>query len=818
MPRKARLRIIGIEVVQSLQNPRNEISLLQGRPTYFRIYLKKTGGPEIDRVDGEVELKINQNSQTRTICLESQAPLENFDNRDLLRQRLHWNQSLNFHIDEKFFEDAGFNDQSDIKITVKVKCLNCWFGQIRVGSNITNAGSKKQLNFQTPTELRCQIVGYRYTDRENIEVHSPTAGDYRAIKEFIRSAFPISNLIFNHRTIDAPRKFNRLRKISKRSDRSEERVDFIYSLLFQHLLAIRNQDLSQSISPEPCLPSAKIKRKTPAQNSNANTLYLGLISDPTGRFGGAAMNTPQYATPHIVAFAETEAEGILAAHELGHLMGRLHPGIPNKKIHGKFIGQSDQYSDPNNKCKSCVDGPTGTPSGTNGHLCTNEYGYISADQEDAERILLGLDTRASKHAPSVLHHNENFDLMTYLFPQWLSGHTYEGMLCRMREIQILPVSARTHKWVIIGGYNFVERTGIINFVLPSAINTSLGNPKDTYTEPTASNIGITIELKVEWLDCEISYIPVDFKDPKIADSNPDIGVFQETLESKMPNPPKRITLLINCIPIDVYDLTSDAPPVLGNSSNHSISKKNNLGTSDFTESITRGSFEFDDCDRIFIKYSVDNGEFYFLFNWGARPDRCGAKKVVRSSLDSITYFEELLNSIDNLSNPITTTIQFKRNKKPLAVDPIFCTNRNYKWETISTTNRIQEKLWISPEFCARLSSNGRDETLPDNEELFVEKVDIHNFDTTFNDLCFQFRVFVTVAGINYLVYDTTGDSNCVNILDKCIRIEALGSLGPQKLNFFKDIESGEHTEPRQYYRPTVYESNSSQCGDNGDNK
>ena len=102
--------------------------------------------------------------------------------------------------------------------------------------------------FQAPSVLRIRLVGYRYSDFEQLIEEIPRESDFRTIKEFIQNAFPVSELKWSHVTIEAPREFRKLRNTTSRDQRVLENIDLVYSLMFQHLMAVRNQDISQNIA------------------------------------------------------------------------------------------------------------------------------------------------------------------------------------------------------------------------------------------------------------------------------------------------------------------------------------------------------------------------------------------------------------------------------------------------------------------------------------------------------------------------------------------------------------------------------------------
>ena len=228
------------------------------------------------------------------------------------------------------------------------------------------------VEFLPEVTMHCRVVAYRYTDPESREVYTPSKGEIEVIRDYVEKAFPVTRLCWSSVTIDAPRSFNRLRAVAAPAAHTDEQVDRVYMALMQHLLALRNQDISQNATSLSSMPDSEARgcEFSPA------TLYMGVLNDPSGRFGRSSMDSPKFATPHVVAFAEGQSDGQMAAHEFGHILGRLHPGIPSKLVHGR-LGQTDQYDqfESNGGCQS--DGEA-----RQGDDIAHRMGYISKETKE----------------------------------------------------------------------------------------------------------------------------------------------------------------------------------------------------------------------------------------------------------------------------------------------------------------------------------------------------------------------------------------------------------------------------------------------------
>ena len=211
----------------------------------------------------------------------------------------------------------------------------------------------------------------------------------------------MSNVEWSANSIEAPASFTQLKNVLNENNKTEEKIDLLYQLMFQHLLALRARETSladkDSIDPR--------------------TIYIGVLSDPTNRLGGASMDSPDYPTPHVIAFAESQSDGDLAAHEISHLLGCEHPGIPDKKLHGRLLGQSNQSG-----------------------LSPRELGISAVGQiahRDAtshENRLIGLRQQRGNLEPLLLDSTDFFEVTSYRLPAWVSQQTYEKLYLSLIHI------------------------------------------------------------------------------------------------------------------------------------------------------------------------------------------------------------------------------------------------------------------------------------------------------------------------------------------------------------------------------------------------
>ena len=810
------LKIKDIEVIQSVQKlgrHESRIPLLQDKLSYIRYYLTSDCANLI-LINARLRIFAQQNGSwchVKTLpCLQT-LPVFNDENVNVHQLRKDWKKSLNFKLPHNFFSDESLSSNDSVRLKfelcdIDTKNLN-EETQCKDDSS-TEHTVVNEFVFHEQIVLNVRAVAYRYEDRETGLIYEPSEGEIRVIQEYVQNVFPVSKLNWSYVTVDAPRGFHQLRRVLNRSERSDERIDKVYTFLFQHLLALRNQDISFDPSPR---PEDGVRRDSFWPD---NTLYLGILSDPHNQIIGSAMDSPAFPTPHVVAFSGTEPYGEIGAHELGHMLGRLHPGIPHKKVHGKIIGQKRQLVDAD-------------------YEQNHELGFISKgtnEVQSPEEILLGLDAQFEMSHPKVLQYNEYYDLMTYRYPKWISEFTYNGLLCRLSQIQsdsLKKESEEKFYWNVIGEYNLITKTAKINYVLASSFDVNK-LPEGTYiqcdqTGEVLPNIQDEFKLTLQYRE----FVPppddpdndetpgeTELSDPQEiylrrnllhSDNSSFVGVFQHTIcTSNRYRPPQEITLSLNYNPIDIYDPGNRDNPtdaivelLLKLITFLNISPMPWQKVLPQLEAVPSGETESNshdqtqgenrEKDRIYLEYSVDDNAFFLSFNWLVLKD---------PERDCLSKFEEFLIEVKLLNIPVVTTIQFKSNLENEISGEV------EKWQTVYVSKRLKEKIWISPDFSVALSSDKLSNKIFPPYPKTVNKISRINGAPYFEDLGIRFRVCISFAGFDFILYDS-GEHTRYEEWTKgnTIKIEAFGSKGSEGINFYRP-HNAETRKPEIYYRPS----------------
>ncbi|MEM7504690.1 MAG: hypothetical protein AAF417_21830 [Pseudomonadota bacterium] len=437
------------------------VLLITHKPTHVRVFLRRRRSDPSTALTGHVTVVNEAGAEVAkvdAICSLDWPPKER---RSLADQRLDWDASLNFRLPDNATKSPG-------DYTLKTDVLDA-------AGNVC-ASNTVEFHLLPAPVMRVRVLAFRHMDPQEREYLQPAAQEVEQIREFINATFPCANwrspdelsrlpawdplnpdeyadpLAFSWVNVPTTDAFEALNPVARPNARAQERSERALQQLLLETLAIRNEDLM--VEQED--PSASSSPKD--TNIDVRTLYLALVLDPTGRLGGAAMDSPDFATSNIVAAASVDWNGELSAHEIGHQLGRKHPGVPNARVHGRHVGQRR------------IDGDA------------SRTGYLDDGGNERRTSIVGLDTRktASGGTPSIVRPTRCYDLMTYRYPKWVSEYTYRAMYQRLVKLGCVPENPQvaayhnwyerlrnnqSNHWTIIGKYNLRQRTASIEYLL-----------------------------------------------------------------------------------------------------------------------------------------------------------------------------------------------------------------------------------------------------------------------------------------------------------------------------------------------------------------
>ncbi|MEM7176659.1 MAG: hypothetical protein AAF503_03045 [Pseudomonadota bacterium] len=294
-------KVIGIEVVQSIQDLENSVPLFASRPTLVRVYTSATNVGQTIWVKGELEVK-HLDSAAMAFDSQSSVVASSSGSKQLVSQRRDINRSLNFVVPRGVLESGPV----DFRLS-KLWSISDPGTELDLDSS--DDSDRLRLIVEAPTSLKCHVVGVITTNANGTQ-NRPRKESYCRIKKEILELLPISELDFSCSEGEAPEgiklPFSRGDLIDGRDVEWEHK----HNIICAFLMARRICDI-------------ETKERDP------KTIYYGMVADDGSLEHAAVSNVPDRARPSIVsAGPETRTPELYAVHEIGHVMTCLHPGHP----------------------------------------------------------------------------------------------------------------------------------------------------------------------------------------------------------------------------------------------------------------------------------------------------------------------------------------------------------------------------------------------------------------------------------------------------------------------------------------------------------
>jgi hypothetical protein len=291
--RRARARVDGVEVTQTVQDLGGSVPLISEKRTFVRVYLGVASGTL--SVRGELHVARHAHGPWATLSSVGATALDPSRRGSTLpklrsrRDNIHY--SLNFRLPSPLTRPG-----------------NIWIrlGHVRNAATgypvlVTHPTGPKRVTFVASPPLRVHVIKMRYQTGTPPVTYVATASDIAHLRSWLRRAYPVANVRFSSVTVDAtaPWPFN--------SGQANAQV-----------AAIRAVDMASGADP--------------------GTHYYGMVADGGGFMRGSAAGIPGAADPSIVASGPTgsatwgwDFDGSYGdwygGHELGHTFGRFHPGF-----------------------------------------------------------------------------------------------------------------------------------------------------------------------------------------------------------------------------------------------------------------------------------------------------------------------------------------------------------------------------------------------------------------------------------------------------------------------------------------------------------
>ncbi|MGK5631785.1 hypothetical protein [Streptomyces sp. URMC 123] len=362
------LQMEAVEVTQGIQDLAGSVPLIAGKRTAVRVYLTYYATPGVT-VRGELAVRRGPSEPVVTVPSTGTASLDAARAGDMAAARHVLGHSLTFLLPDSLTEEGP--------LAISLGSVT----DTATGSRLAVARERRPVVwFGASPPLRLRLLGLRYTAGNPPVTHSPTANDFAMLLSWLRRAYPVGRVISTQAVVDAT-----------------ATAPFGCDDANAQIQALRDLDMSAG--------------------EDQRTHYYGLVSDGGRVNGGFFMRGCAEGVPVTSPAPDTVASGPTGdpagsfpwdtdtsygdwygGHELGHTLGRLHPG---------FCGESsdDLRNYP-------YDG---------GRLAGSDTGFAGFDVGDPA---LGLPM-------AVLPGRQWTDVMTYCEFEWLSAYTYRGVRRRL---------------------------------------------------------------------------------------------------------------------------------------------------------------------------------------------------------------------------------------------------------------------------------------------------------------------------------------------------------------------------------------------------
>jgi hypothetical protein len=381
-------RLDGWEVTQAIQDINHTVTLIASKRTVVRMYLSSPRVGSRVTVRGELALRRSPGGPPVTIPSLNRVVLSPAQVGKLDAKRRKVQLSLNFllPVDQT---RAG-------RLNISLASLTNARTGIPFDVSLNNLDATRTVTFTASAPLRVRILGIRYqcsgpTGTPPV-THTPAQRDFDMINSWLRRAYPVAEVISSQAIIDGP--WTQPLLDCPAPSGMGSACNAVNALL----AAIRAQDVGAG--------------------TDRRTHYYGLVSDGGFAMGGCAA-IPSEVDPSAVASGKTgdpargsaevnwDTDGSYgdwyAGHELGHTLGRKHPGF----------------------CRQTRD--------------DENYPFVKGQLANADDAFVGFDVGdPAQNLPMVALPGVDWhDVMTYCPNRWLSSYTYEAIRRRLRREDLL---------------------------------------------------------------------------------------------------------------------------------------------------------------------------------------------------------------------------------------------------------------------------------------------------------------------------------------------------------------------------------------------
>jgi YVTN family beta-propeller protein len=387
------IQMTGMEVTQAIQDLTNSVPLVSGRRTFVRVYVQ-SDGVEIPGVTATLSgagAICTVSGCVTGIALGSLVPSNAVGARITVRP-----MPKRTNVDDSFLFELPWNWTNYVSVRLHVE-LTADPGPPREACPATDSDPLIGFDYNRTT-LRILFVrlGYRLPGTfpdPNDALAQASSYEQEQSESWIRRTYPLSELLT---TPDANLFDAGLGSYVDRSAKECQDLKADEQSLCAHHYITRRLGQMQAVSGR--LFGLRLGPAGSALFGDADGAYALIPQHPAGQFTRGACCTNRIGAGP----SKNATYASYAAHEIGHLLGRLHPVQGS----GDFCGHS--ADDPN---------------------YPYFLSFIAPPLSDPATDLLGFDGGDAGLfiAKSTLSPLNDFDVMGYCKPNWMSDYTYKNL-------------------------------------------------------------------------------------------------------------------------------------------------------------------------------------------------------------------------------------------------------------------------------------------------------------------------------------------------------------------------------------------------------
>lgn len=357
--------LIGLEINQGVQSLTNAVPLVANRDALVRAYVTARSGRA---VTGRLRVE-RQQVAPPSVTFESRLEARPPGVFDLSAARADLSKTLNFRVPGGDLHGAEATFRLELVVDGEVvPCPSCDLAVV-----------VRRLLPVPP--LRLRLVGIRFP--HDGKVHEPRDLDWSRIPVWLQRAYPVPDVDYSVTLVDAA-----------------YRWPFTCGQIVSQVSQLRAAETGYPGGVDPRTHYYAIVF------SEDRRLFMRGCSVSPAEPNPAAVGSGPTGDPKTIAEFAWDPDGSYgdwyAGHEIGHTLGRAHPGL----------------------CKS---GDPKDPAFQPGRH--RRFTHTRLAQSDDPRDVIGLDMRADE--PAVLGGSDWHDVMDYCPRQWLSPYTYEAVASRL---------------------------------------------------------------------------------------------------------------------------------------------------------------------------------------------------------------------------------------------------------------------------------------------------------------------------------------------------------------------------------------------------